>query len=449
MHRWRRLARWVLACGLLITLPGCWDYQRINYRESIIGIGLDPAPDQPNQLRFTFQSPVFANAGQQGQGAGQPQAPSQASSTSSFRNYTVVARSLHEAITNAQVQADKQFFLGNLQAIVFNRNISPEMLRKVISELIRDPTVDNLAFILATDDSATELMNSGANAAPSDRIDRLLEESVRQHAHMVRTRLWEVWRDQETSGRAVRVGMVHAGNELSVGGLLALQQAKPILELTPEDVMGYEFAIGKAQEANLTIRMQPAPGVAESGAADGGGAGPAGGGGSAGSTSAAEAAGGGTGEAMQSGTSSSGTNTSESSMGQQEGEAAQPSFVIRVVRSESRTGVQMQNGRLILPIRVRVFANLMRDASDGQEEVSMRQLQQYEQLAAQDIRRRILHTLDLCQQSGADIYGYGTRYFARHPEQRIQLAPRWPDLFRDAQPQVQVEVILTLKGSLM
>ncbi|MCL6593618.1 MAG: hypothetical protein K6T31_06545, partial [Alicyclobacillus sp.] len=188
---WRRTGCLLLSSILLLTLPGCWDYQRINYRESIIGIGLDPVPNQPNQLRFIFQSPVFANSGQQGQGTGQPQAPSQASSTSSYRNYTIMAHSLHEAITNAQVQADKQFFLGNLQAIVFNRQVSPEMLRKVISELIRDPTVDNLAFILATDDSASDLMNSGVNSAPSDRIDRLLEESVRQHAHMVRTRLWE------------------------------------------------------------------------------------------------------------------------------------------------------------------------------------------------------------------------------------------------------------------
>ncbi|WP_456057549.1 Ger(x)C family spore germination protein [Alicyclobacillus dauci] len=63
-----RYVQLVLCCLLLLFLPGCWDYTKINERAQILGIGVDPSGSSTNRLRYTFQVPNLEQGSQSKEG---------------------------------------------------------------------------------------------------------------------------------------------------------------------------------------------------------------------------------------------------------------------------------------------------------------------------------------------------------------------------------------------
>lgn len=253
----RRTLQKLLTVGALclssLGVTGCWDYQKINDRAQIIGIAIDPIEEQSKLLTFTFQIPVFDTGGSKGQaGGGAGGGSSQGGARTTFRNFTVQAQGVSDAITKTQMHYDKMLYLGNVQTVVLNQHLGGDQVKRVVTEMIRIPSLDKLAWIIVTPESALDILHAPSSTAPADSIDRVLGSNIQQHGMTIRTRLWEFWRDERSIGIQPHTGLVKTTSEgLQVYGLQAFDNMGAHMELPPSDTLYFNFLNARVQRVAI------------------------------------------------------------------------------------------------------------------------------------------------------------------------------------------------------
>jgi len=249
----KRSLQLLLLSSCLLFLPGCWDYQKINDRAQIIGIGVDPVPDNPKLMQYTIQVPVFSSSAAESGQTGEPS--SQPTPGSVFRNFVIQATGMADAVAKAQRQYDKSFYLGNFEALILNRRLSAKQVNFIIMECMRNPTVDKLAFVVCTSDLSQDILQlQGGSVAPSDAIDRFLGKTMMQYGYTPRVHLWEFWRDMKTYGINPHAPLVKAeSNGFLMGGMMAFQGSEPKVDVDGTDTLYYRFVAGKINDIAMTI----------------------------------------------------------------------------------------------------------------------------------------------------------------------------------------------------
>lgn len=238
-----RLQKW-LSVGLvtlsILFLPGCWDYQKINNKALVYGIGIDPVKGQPEKLSYTFQIPLLGQSGDESGSSSVGATSGGESSASSYRNFTVEARGMSDALSQAQLQYSKMFFLNNLQAIVVNDKLTGVQVRSAISELMRSISVDKLAYVFFSPELASQIFEAKTTAAPADTISEFLAISLKSYGLTTRTHLWEFWRDLTGVGVEPQVPLVKTtGNGLEIYGLMGFRGTRPTIQLSADDTLYY------------------------------------------------------------------------------------------------------------------------------------------------------------------------------------------------------------------
>jgi spore germination protein KC len=255
--RWGNALAVAVVCVSSFTLTGCWDYQKINDRAQIIGIAIDPVENQPRQLSITLQVPVFDS--KEGKGADVQQTTGESATipgaTKTYRNFVTRGQGVSDAISKAQMHYDKMFYLGNIQSIVLNQQLTNEQVRKVVSELVRTPSLDKLAWILVSQQSARDIFEAQSASAPADTLDRFLGANLQQHGYTTRTRLWEFWRDAQSLGIQPRAGLVRSlKTGLQVYGMVAFQNMGPSLEVQPHDTLYFNLVNDKVNRMAVWVQ---------------------------------------------------------------------------------------------------------------------------------------------------------------------------------------------------
>ncbi|WP_367306171.1 Ger(x)C family spore germination protein [Alicyclobacillus acidocaldarius] len=250
-----RRARWLLAAqaaALLFLASGCGDYQKINDRSQIIGIGVDPVPDKPDMLAFTLQVPNLEIP--------TPQSPSlgtrgrQGGEAVPYKNFYVEATSVQSAISRAQTMYDKAFFLGNLETVVFQTGLCERDLTRVTEQLMRDETIDKLAYVVATRDSARSVLEARTNTPPATTIEAMWYNDMPQRGYSAPEKLWQFWRDAELIGREPHVPLVEAADDsIRIEGTELYFGYQPVGWLTPDDTVFYNFLTGQVRAISISI----------------------------------------------------------------------------------------------------------------------------------------------------------------------------------------------------
>lgn len=372
-------------CFLLVSvlgfLPGCWDYQRINYRDQILGIGVDTAAENSSELEYTFQIPTFESAG--GQGGGTLTGPT---SSKQYKNVSVVGKSLADAMSHAQTELDKNLFLGNLQTVVLGRNLNSNQVNKVIAELMRNPQIDRLAYVLIASNKAQDIYNIKTQETPADMISSSFDGSVTEVGYCTRTRIWQFWRDKLEAGVEPLVGLVDAGGDhLNMSGMVAFRGTDPVLELSPDDALAVNFLRNDVKRINMAFRTEI-------------------------------------------GTISIGNVTATSHLS--------------VVNSS------LSSPRLSAFVRVNGIL-LQDDIKESTRTVTTSVIAHYEQVVEKELEERISRAFNLAQAKGCDVFGYGIRVLVRHPGEIATIDQKWSDAFKKAKFTVQVKMDITKKGVVM
>lgn len=240
-----------LTCASLTFLPGCWDYEAINKRAPMIGLGIDPAQDDPEKIRVTLQVPILRNAGQsQGEGSAE---------TSEFQDLSGESYSVMEAIRTIQTKMDRQADVAQLRVIVLSSQLSAGTMDSVLGQLMRLTKINRLAYIFMTPGSAEKIMATEVSeSAPLDFIEKSV--AVKQHGYVVRRQLWEYWRDTTQLGVVPMMPILTTeeiddeGKEtLAMTGEEVYLDNKPALTLSRKETLYVNFLMGKVQDMSFDI----------------------------------------------------------------------------------------------------------------------------------------------------------------------------------------------------
>ncbi|WDL96059.1 Ger(x)C family spore germination protein [Alicyclobacillus sp. ALC3] len=238
----------------LMFIPGCWDYQKINDRAPVIGIGVDPVPNQPKMMSYTFQIQVFDKSTSEGNSDQGEGSSGGASSSAEHQNFTVRARGVQDGLRYAQLQYPKTFYLSNIQSVVMSEKLTGGQIQSVITELERSPTVDKLAFVCFTPESAKDVMDTPGRVAPADAIDRVLGSSLKQHAFTTRTRVWQFWRDWKEFGVEPQAPIVITeDSHVQMRGMLALRDLTPTEQLSPAETLYFNLVASSVNQIAVWI----------------------------------------------------------------------------------------------------------------------------------------------------------------------------------------------------
>lgn len=363
-----------------MCLPGCWDYEKINDRAQVLGIGVDPAADAPGQLVYTIQIPKFG-AGPSSQG-GQSQQSGMGAAT--YHNYITRGISFVEALEKAQRQSDKVLYLGNLECVILNQNLSAENVEHVVSELMSMRSVDKLSWLAVSPESTQAILNVLTDAeVPADFINRYYSSPEVAHGYSTRVRLWEFWKQTRTLGTAPYAGIVQSNrNKLVFNGMEVFDKTAPTLTLSNHETLSFNFVKGLVNGISMQI--------------------------------------GGVNQRVE----------------------------VHEVRSRSRKGVSLSGTKPTLHIHVRVKAILLASRADRTEGLDDAQLRQQELQMANEIKSSELGMLKKLQRAGLDAFGFGEDEVIAQPSTESFVRDHWQSAFSKANLDVAVRVQLLTKGEL-
>ncbi len=147
----------------LFLFTGCFDYQELNDRAIIVGLGIDYENEE-----FVVNFEVLNS-----QKAGSEQSGSNKSYLVEGKDKTFVM-----AYQNALNSINKDAYLAHLKAVVFSEEIAKDHLDNVVDYLIRDPNTRNVFYpVIAQNVLAKDILGATTEDTPvvSKAIEGLIE----------------------------------------------------------------------------------------------------------------------------------------------------------------------------------------------------------------------------------------------------------------------------------
>ncbi|WP_026476263.1 Ger(x)C family spore germination protein [Alkaliphilus transvaalensis] len=126
---------------LLITLTGCWDSQSLEDLLTVYGIGIDLAPEDPNNYQFSIVFPTVIEEA--------PKAKFELS---------VKTHSLTAAKQQLQYKVYRQISYGNTRVVVFAHDAAEHGIIKHVDAMLREPVFPRTTRLVVVDTKAHELL---------------------------------------------------------------------------------------------------------------------------------------------------------------------------------------------------------------------------------------------------------------------------------------------------
>lgn len=383
----KRTSKLLVCCVLVLFLPGCWDYESINTRASIVGVAIDPAPNDPNQIALTVQYPNLNQGG--GGGATGQSGQQQQDINRSYVNVSATADSVAQAMSKVQLKTDRHVDFSQIRMVVFSNSLSPRMMSSLQLQLIRQPKVNQLAFALVSNGSAQAILQTPTpEVTPSDYVDKLLR--VRQRGYVVRRELWEFWRDTTQIGAIAVLPVIqqvegtNGSPTLAISKLVAFNKSgKSILTVSADEAFYINLLLGTVRDMSFDVPI---------------------------------------------------------------GKSA---ATLDEMRASSHLKCIDQGKNIILVDDVSVVGTLTRVANQQSVQFDDTNVKQIENATGIYLTKQLTETLKLLQEHRADVIGYGALYLRQHPWEASQLLRQWGEMFQQAQPDIHVKVKLTSKGMLI
>lgn len=365
------------ACAMILFLPGCWDYERINDRAEIIGVGVDAVKNNPQKLSYTFQVPLFGGPSASGPSTN-------GSAADKFLDFTVDAQGMADAMAKAQLTYNRIFYLGNLECVILNKHLKEDQIMRVISELMRDPSTDKTSYLLFSPQSTVDVLKLKGEEPTAESIDRFFTIAAKQNGYTTPTRLWEFWTTEYSLGHDPHAGLVRIEKgRLKMYGLIPFRGTKPLPEISSEDALYYNLVNGNSNHVALWV------------------------------------------------------------------EDGHKAFEIGSIHGYSKLSTSWKGKIPILHADIRLDGILLQDETLGEQKLTDGEMRRYEEVAAQLIQQKCIHSLEVLQKERTDIYGFGECTVYHQPLTKRIVQQHWTDLFAHGIPDIQVRVAIDRKGSIM
>ena len=367
--------------SLLIVLPGCWDYASINTRTAVMGVGIDPTKD-PGKFEVTIQFPLLGKTPTSGQ-------TTNPGDTSSYQNVSTEAVSLAEAFHNLQRKMDREIDTSELRAIVVNEKLSGELMGSAISQFMRLPRMNRLAYLLVTPERAKKILSTNvSDAAPMDFVDRTFK--VRQQGYVIRRELWQYWRDTTQLGVVPVIPIVKTeptsasgSDALVFGGVCVYQNNERLFTLSKKETFYLNLLMGKVRGMSFDVPM------------------------------------------------------------------GESTVTLTEVRAKNRVRCTKAGNTIVLSDRIQVVGSLAKPVDPAAKPIPPTDVIKLEFGISSYLTEQLTATLQKLQESKADTVGFGRYYLQFHPEDEQKLRQTWGDMFAHAKPSIAVHVQIISKGVLI
>lgn len=133
-----------LGLSVLFLLTGCWDGLRLEQRNIIISLGIDPAPD--DLFRFTFTNPVLEDP---------------AVAPERVQRISTIASSIGEALDNLNKVSDRRASVGQLRNLLFNEEVVRRQgIKLFIDDMNANPLFPPITNLIVVKGDCQQLLKS-------------------------------------------------------------------------------------------------------------------------------------------------------------------------------------------------------------------------------------------------------------------------------------------------
>lgn len=254
----QRTACWLLCLTCLFLLSGCWDNREPRRRAYVMGIGVDPVPDDPELITLTLQLPLAVKGTNKGQAG--------TAGTVDFVLIRGTGRSFFEASQRAQDSISRELFFGQVRTLVLSKRLSAEQYRGIVDSLMRNPDVEETIYTVVAQGGAADLMRvqTTQERFPALYLNNVFE-SVRRHTVTVPIQLWEFWRALQTPGWDPIAPLAkQSGRDILLNEIAVFRGAEYRGTLDSELAEGLNYFMGKTQSGVIELESANGSGTLRS-----------------------------------------------------------------------------------------------------------------------------------------------------------------------------------------
>lgn len=377
----------------VVVLTGCWNSNELSDMAIVVGIGVDKEGDS-GKYRVSMQivnpSTVAANRSSSG---GQNAIPNIV--------YSSVDHTLFSAFRKASQKAPRRLFFAHSQMFVIGESLAREGIDGLFDLFERSRELRlTSSVVIARGMKAEDLLNilTPMQTTTATSIKDKLEVTSEVWAQNVDTDVTDIVKRLSGSGEPAISGAKAAGNPVA-------GRKKSNLEETPPQTNIETKGIALFTRGKLTAWLD---GKAARGAV----------------------------WAM---------NKMKSTTVNLDCEDKKDAIAIEIIRSSTRTRVQMRNGKPVLTMHVREEGNL-NETNCPLDPSNRDVLVKLQKQLAGVTKKEIETAVKAAQSKKSDIFGFSTEMERTQPKAWKQLEENWPEVFADSEVEITVEAYIRRTG---
>ncbi|SFB58030.1 spore germination protein KC [Cohnella sp. OV330] len=143
----RRIARFLVAAGILLILGGCWDMVEVSRSSLITGVALENGQNHAFRVTVEVLNAAETMSAENGRG----DAPAQL--------YTAEADTLSEAVNRMNEQFDRLLIGSHMQAIVVDERLARKGLNDLMDFFVRSRYIrEDVNLVISKNDRASDIL---------------------------------------------------------------------------------------------------------------------------------------------------------------------------------------------------------------------------------------------------------------------------------------------------
>lgn len=232
-----------LALLLAILAAGCWDVRDIEDYGFILGMGIDASPEARQELRFTFEVVMPAQAatggGQSGAAAGQQLSP--------FWNMVVKEKTMGKALDVAASRMYQRPSLEHLRVVVLGEDVGRRGLSDVLDFLLRCGEVRRRVAVYVVSGEAEKALSVKPRVDPVNAVYLAnLQNNDRENSSIPqRMDLGQVSRSIHEDRPFIVPRLVPGKEDVIISGGAVFKKARLVGWVTPVEVEGIRWITGR------------------------------------------------------------------------------------------------------------------------------------------------------------------------------------------------------------
>lgn len=388
------MRKWLLLCGMVLILTGCWDRYELEDRANILGLAVDLADEEdlknepevthfPDFFKEKKRDTLYKVTAQMAVPGKIKLGPEGGSGEGSEKTAWILetyGHTMMDAIANLQQQLAEKLYLGHLQVVVVSDEIAKRGLSEINDFLRRDHEVRRTAWMIINEKNAAKVLKTAPplETVPALYLSATLDNAV-QFGKLPREYLGKFWIDISDSGVNPILPTVKVvdGERILVDGLAYFSKEKMVGRTNALEIGAY---MGMKEKSDggypWAVTLEGEKGI----------------------------------------------------------------YMIKSQKRKPRIDVMVEDGVPRASIKVDVEATV--DEEIVINTLSRKKLKQLEEASSRKREEVSRGLIEKTQEAGSDIWGIGARIRAKYPEywsDKVKTDENWLDIYKEMKIDVAVQ----------